>query len=52
MAKPPEKTSKTVKAEAGKGLAKPASLTKKQVQSLAGSVASHIQPRGKAKGRG
>jgi hypothetical protein len=49
MAKTPEKTGKTVKHEAGKGLSKPGSLTKKQVQSLAGSVAAHIQPRGKAK---
>lgn len=52
MAKAPEKTSKEVKSEAGKGLAKPSSLSKKQVQSLAGSALSHVQPRGKAKGRG
>ena len=52
MPKSPEKTGKTVKAEAGEGLSKPGSLTKKQVQSLAGSVASHIKPRDKAKGRG
>jgi hypothetical protein len=49
MAKAPEKTGSKVKAEAGKGLSKPGSLTKKQVQSLAGSVAAHIQPRAKPK---
>jgi hypothetical protein len=47
MAKAPEKTNKKVKAEAGKGLTKPGGLTKKQVQSLAGSALSHAQPRSK-----
>jgi hypothetical protein len=38
MAKAPEKTRKKVKAEAGKGLKNPKSLSSKQVQSLAGSA--------------
>lgn len=52
MAKASEKTGKNIKTEAGKGLKSPGSLTKKQVQSLAGSVESHIQPRAKTKTRG
>jgi hypothetical protein len=46
------KTGKIVKHIAGEALKKPASITKKQVQKIAGSVESHIQPRGRAKGRG
>lgn len=41
------KTSSKVKHEAGIALAKPRALTKKQVQSLAGAVEAHIQPRKK-----
>lgn len=48
--KPPA-TSRKVKHEAGLGLAKPTALTPKQRQSLAGSVAAHIEPRGKGKKR-
>ncbi len=39
------KTSKHVKRDAGIGLRRPKALTDKQVQSLAGSVESHIEPR-------
>jgi hypothetical protein len=43
---PSPKTSRKVKREMGIGLANPAQLSDKQVQSLAGSVGSHIEPRG------
>lgn len=52
MATKPEKTSKAVKHAAGEALKKPGSVSKKQVQKIAGSVEAHIQPRGKAKRRG
>jgi len=40
------KTSRKVKREMGVGLAHPQRLTDRQVQSLAGSVGAHIEPRG------
>lgn len=46
------KTGKTVKRIAGEALKKPGSVTKKEIQKLAASVEAHIQPRGRAKGRG
>ncbi|QVN21010.1 hypothetical protein [Burkholderia pyrrocinia] len=49
MAKKLTATSKAVKHAAGEALRKPTSVTKKQVQKLAGSVEAHIQPRNKAK---
>ncbi|WP_157382396.1 hypothetical protein [Burkholderia ubonensis] len=49
MATKSTKTSNAVKHVAGKALAKPTSVTKKQVQKLAGSVEAHIQPRKKSK---
>jgi hypothetical protein len=42
---PSPKTSRKVKHEMGVGLADPTQLSKKQVQSLAGSVGAHIEPR-------
>ncbi|MFL9987233.1 hypothetical protein [Paraburkholderia sediminicola] len=51
MASKPTQTSRSVKHAAGEALAKPSSVTKKQVQKIAGSVEAHIQPRGKAKGK-
>jgi hypothetical protein len=42
---PSPKTSRKIKHEAGIGLADPARLSNKQVQSLAGSVEAHIEPR-------
>ena len=46
MAKSPSpQTSRKVKREMGIGLANPADLSNKQVQSLAGSVGAHIEPR-------
>ena len=42
---PSPKTSRKVKHEAGVGLADPARLSNRQVQSLAGSVEAHIEPR-------
>jgi len=39
------KTSRKVKREAGIGLKNPKRLSNRQVQSLAGSVESHIEPR-------
>lgn len=44
-----EKTSPKDKKLAGIALKNPGQVTKKQVQSLAGSVLSHIQPRDKPK---
>jgi hypothetical protein len=52
MATKSTKTTKAVKHIAGEGLKKPGKLTKKEVQKIAGSVESHIQPRGKGKTRG
>ncbi|WP_155033653.1 hypothetical protein [Burkholderia pseudomallei] len=49
MAKKPIKTSEAVKHAAGEALQKPSSVTKKQLQKLAGSVEAHIQPRKKGK---
>jgi hypothetical protein len=46
---PPPKTSRKVKHEAGVGLAAPARLSNRQVQSLAGSVEAHIEPRRKTR---
>lgn len=40
-------TSPRIKHIAGKGLEAPSTLTTKQVRELAGSVLSHIEPRGK-----
>jgi hypothetical protein len=42
---PSPKTSRKVKHEAGIGLADPTRLSNTQVQSLAGSVEAHIEPR-------
>ena len=42
---PLTKTSPSVRHEAGVGLKEPSNLTKKQIQSLSGSVEAHIQPR-------
>jgi hypothetical protein len=39
------KTSRKIKREMGVGLANPQRLTDRQVQSLAGSVGAHIEPR-------
>lgn len=46
---PSPKTSRKVKHEAGVGLADPARLSNRQVQSLAGSVEAHIEPRRKTR---
>lgn len=51
MATKPTKTSKPIKHIAGEGLSKPGKLTKKEVQSLAGSVEAHVQPRKKKNGK-
>ena len=42
---PSPKTARKVKREAGIGLADPSRLSNRQVQSLAGSVEAHIEPR-------
>lgn len=45
------KTSVEVAHDAGKALKNPASITPKQVQSLAGSVEAHKEPRKTPKGK-